>query len=98
MGRRVGEVVAKRFGKSLLELGGNNAIIVTHSADLKLAVRAILFGAVGTSGQRCTSTRRIFVHESMEQKLLKARLEGYKKVRIGSPLDADMLMGPLIDF
>jgi aldehyde dehydrogenase (NAD+) len=98
MGRRVGEVVAKRFGKSLLELGGNNAIIVTHSADLKLAVRAILFGAVGTAGQRCTSTRRIFVHESMELKLTKALLDGYKQVRIGNPLDADTLMGPLIDF
>jgi aldehyde dehydrogenase (NAD+) len=98
MGRRVGEVVAKRFGKSLLELGGNNAIIVTHSADLKLAVRAILFGAVGTAGQRCTSTRRILVHASMEPKLLKALLEGYKQVKIGSPLAPDTLMGPLIDF
>ena len=98
MGRRVGEVVAKRFGKSLLELGGNNAIIVTHSADLKLAVRAILFGAVGTAGQRCTSTRRIFVHEAVEPKLTKALLEGYKQVRIGNPLDPDTLMGPLIDF
>jgi len=98
MGRRVGEVVAKRFGKSLLELGGNNAIIVTHSADLKLAMRAILFGAVGTAGQRCTSTRRVIVHQSVERKLTKALLEGYKQVRIGSPLDADTLMGPLIDF
>ncbi|MDB6092606.1 MAG: gabD [Verrucomicrobia bacterium] len=98
MGRRVGEVVAKRFGRSLLELGGNNAIIVTHSADLKLAVRAILFGAVGTAGQRCTSTRRIIVHESIETKLLKALLEGYKQVRIGNPLDPATLMGPLVDF
>jgi len=98
MGRRVGEAVAKRFGKSLLELGGNNAIIVTHSADLKLAVRAILFGAVGTAGQRCTSTRRVLVHESMELKLTKALLDGYKQVRIGSPLDPDTLMGPLVDF
>ena len=98
MGRRVGEVVAKRFGRSLLELGGNNAIIVTHSADLKLAVRGILFGAVGTAGQRCTSTRRIIVHESVETKLIKALLEGYKQVRIGNPLEADTLMGPLIDF
>ncbi|MDB6167515.1 MAG: gabD [Verrucomicrobia bacterium] len=98
MGRRVGEVVAKRFGRSLLELGGNNAIIVTHSADLKLAMRAILFGAVGTAGQRCTSTRRIIVHESIETKLLKALVEAYKQVKIGNPLDADTLMGPLIDF
>ena len=98
MGRRVGEVVAQRLGRSLLELGGNNAIIVTHSADLKLAARGILFGAVGTAGQRCTSTRRIFVHESVELKLTKALLDGYKQVRIGNPLDADTLMGPLIDF
>jgi aldehyde dehydrogenase (NAD+) len=98
MGRHVGEVVAKRFGKSLLELGGNNAIIVTHSADLKLAVRGILFGAVGTAGQRCTSTRRIIVHESVETKLIKALLDGYKQVRIGNPLEADTLMGPMIDF
>ena len=98
MGRRVAEVVAKRFGRALLELGGNNAIIVTHSADLKLAVRGILFGAVGTAGQRCTSTRRIIVHESVETKLLQALLEGYKQVRIGNPLDPETLMGPLIDF
>jgi len=97
MGRRVGEVVAKRLGRSLLELGGNNAIIVTHSADLKLAVRAILFGAVGTAGQRCTSTRRVIVHESMERKLLLALQEGYRQVRVGNPLDPATLMGPLID-
>ncbi|MDB6126990.1 MAG: gabD [Verrucomicrobia bacterium] len=98
MGRRVGEVVAKRFGRSLLELGGNNAIIVTHSADLKLAMRAILFGAVGTAGQRCTSTRRIIVHESVETKLMKSLLEAYKQVKIGNPLEPGTLMGPLIDF
>ena len=97
MGRRVGEVVARRFGRSLLELGGNNAVIVTHSADLNLAVRGILFGAVGTAGQRCTTTRRLIVHESVKTKLLAALLEGYRQVRIGNPLDPDTLMGPLID-
>ena len=98
MGRRVAEVTAKRFGKTLLELGGNNALIVTHSADLALAVRAILFGAVGTAGQRCTSTRRVLVHESVALKLTKALVEGYKQVAIGNPLDSGTLMGPLIDF
>ncbi len=97
MGRRVGEVVAKRFGRSLLELGGNNAIIVTPSADLKLAVRGILFGAVGTAGQRCTTTRRLIVHESVETKLLRALVDAYGQVRIGNPLDPRTLMGPLID-
>ena len=98
MGRRVGEVVAKRLGRSLLELGGNNAIIVTHSADLKLAVRAILFGAVGTAGQRCTSTRRLIVHESIYTRLTRMLVAAYRQVRIGSPLEPRALMGPLIDF
>ncbi len=97
MGRRVGEVVAKRFGRSLLELGGNNAIIVAPSADLKLATRGILFGAVGTAGQRCTSTRRVIVHESVKAKLVKALLAGYAQVKIGNPLEPRTLMGPLID-
>ncbi len=97
MGRRVGEAVAKRFGRSLLELGGNNAILVTHSADLKLALRAILFGAVGTAGQRCTSTRRLIVHESIATKLTKMLVDAYRQVRIGNPLDPATLMGPLID-
>ncbi len=97
MGRRVGEVVAKRFGRSLLELGGNNAIIVTPSADLKLATRGILFGAVGTAGQRCTSTRRIIVHEAVKAKLVQALLAGYAQVKIGNPLEPRTLMGPLID-
>jgi aldehyde dehydrogenase (NAD+) len=97
MGRRVGEAVAKRFGRSLLELGGNNAIIVTHSADLKLALRAILFGAVGTAGQRCTTTRRLIVHESIATKLTKMLVDAYRQVRIGNPLDPTTLMGPLID-
>jgi len=97
MGRRVAEVVAKRFGRSLLELGGNNAIIVTPSADLKLAQRAILFGAVGTAGQRCTSTRRIFLHESIIKKFTASLVAAYKSLPIGSPLDAGTLVGPLID-
>ncbi len=97
MGRRVGEVVAKRFGRSLLELGGNNAIIVAPSADLALAKRAILFGAVGTAGQRCTSTRRIIVHESIKAKFVASLVTAYKQLPIGNPLDAGTLVGPLID-
>ena len=97
MGRRVGEAVARRFGRSLLELGGNNAIVVTPSADLKLALRAIVFGAVGTVGQRCTSTRRLIVHESIYTKLTKMLVDAYRQVRIGNPLDPATLMGPLID-
>jgi aldehyde dehydrogenase (NAD+) len=97
MGRRVGEVVAKRFGRSLLELGGNNAIIVAPSADLKLAQRAVVFGAVGTAGQRCTSTRRIIVHESIKQKFTAALIAAYKQLPVGSPLKRATLVGPLID-
>ncbi|HEX7632046.1 MAG TPA: aldehyde dehydrogenase family protein, partial [Lacunisphaera sp.] len=97
MGRRVGEVLAQRFGRSLLELGGNNAIIVAPSADLKLAKRAIVFGAVGTAGQRCTSTRRIIVHESIKAKFVASLVEAYKQLPIGNPLDASTLVGPLID-
>jgi aldehyde dehydrogenase (NAD+) len=97
MGRRVGEALAHRFGRALLELGGNNAIVVTPSADLKLAVRAILFGAVGTAGQRCTTTRRLIVHESIFTKLTKRLVEAYRQVPIGNPLDPATLMGPLID-
>src|SRR5678815_5782578 len=98
MGKRVAEVVAKRLGRSLLELGGNNAIVVAHSADLKLAVRAILFGAVGTAGQRCTTTRRLIVHESIYTKLTRMLEDAYDQVQIGNPLAAGTLMGPLIDF
>ena len=97
MGRRVGEVVAKRFGRSLLELGGNNAIVVTPSADLELAKRAILFGAVGTAGQRCTTTRRLILHKSIRAKLTAALVAAYKSLPIGSPLEAGNLVGPLID-
>ena len=97
MGRRVAEVVGQRLGRSLLELGGNNAIIVAPSADLKLALRAVLFGAVGTAGQRCTTTRRLIVHESIYAKLIAALKKAYRQVRIGNPLDTATLMGPLID-
>ena len=97
MGRQVGEAVARRLGRSLLELGGNNAIIVTPSADLDLALRAIVFGAIGTAGQRCTSTRRILVHESICEELTRRLLKAYGQVRIGNPLAMDTLMGPLIN-
>lgn len=97
MGRAVGERVAARMGRSLLELGGNNAMIVTPSADLNLAVRAILFGAVGTAGQRCTSLRRLIVHESIHDKLVESLTKAYKAIRVGSPLEGGTLIGPLID-
>jgi aldehyde dehydrogenase (NAD+) len=93
----VAQVVAARLGKSLLELGGNNAVIIEASAELKLAVPAIVFGAVGTAGQRCTSTRRVLVHESRLTELERLLLLAYQQVRIGNPLDANTLMGPLID-
>ncbi len=97
MGRRVGEVVAQRLGRTMLELGGNNAIIVTLSADLKLALRGVLFAAVGTAGQRCTTTRRLILHESVYAKFTSMLKSAYAQVRIGNPLDAKTLMGPLVD-
>ncbi len=97
VGRKVGERVAARLGKSLLELGGNNAIIVDETANLNLAITSIVFGAVGTAGQRCTSTRRVFIHESRLAELEKRLVNAYKQVRIGDPLDPSTLMGPLID-
>jgi aldehyde dehydrogenase (NAD+) len=96
VGRRVAEVVARRFGRTILELGGNNAIIVTEEADLELATRAILFGAVGTAGQRCTSTRRIIVHRGVARELTGRLVRAYGQVRIGDPLDPATLMGPLV--
>jgi aldehyde dehydrogenase (NAD+) len=96
MGRDVGQKVQRRLGRALLELGGNNAIIVAASADLDLAARAILFGAVGTAGQRCTSTRRVFVHRSLEKELTRRLISAYRQVPIGNPLEAGTLMGPLI--
>lgn len=97
MGRRVAQTVASRLGKSLLELGGNNAVIITTKADLDLALRAILFGAVGTSGQRCTTIRRLLVHDSVFDKLRDALISAYRQVRIGNPLNEGVLMGPLVD-
>jgi aldehyde dehydrogenase (NAD+) len=97
IGRNVAERVARRLGKSLLELGGNNAIIVDETADLKLAVPAIVFGAVGTAGQRCTTTRRVLVHRSRLDELGKRLAHAYTQVRIGNPIDPATLMGPLID-
>lgn len=96
MGRAVGEAVARRLGRALLELGGNNAVIVMDDADLELAARAILFGAVGTAGQRCTSTRRVLVHRSVRKKLVERLLQLYVQVRIGDPLEEKTLMGPLV--
>ncbi len=97
VGRRVGERVAARMGKSLLELGGNNAIIVDEHANLDIAVPGIVFGSVGTAGQRCTSTRRIIVHESRMDELKDKLVHAYGQVKIGDPLSSDTLMGPLID-
>jgi aldehyde dehydrogenase (NAD+) len=97
VGRHVGERVAARLGKSLLELGGNNAIIVDETANLDLAVPAIVFGAVGTAGQRCTTTRRVLVHQSRLDELEKRLVRAYSQVKIGDPLDSGTLMGPLID-
>ena len=97
VGRHVASIVGQRLGRTLLELSGNNAVIVDHSADLDLAVRAIVFGAVGTAGQRCTTTRRLLVHESCADALLDRLVKAYKQVRIGNPLDSDVLLGPLID-
>ncbi len=96
MGRKVAEAVGKRLGRSLLELGGNNAIIVTKNANLDLAVRAILFGAVGTAGQRCTTTRRILAHSEVYDKLLNSLIKAYKNITIGNPLNPGMHMGPMI--
>ena len=97
MGRHVAEVVSKRFGKTILELGGNNAILVDKTADLELAIPAIVFGAVGTAGQRCTSTRRVIVHESISEILTDRLLNAYSQVNIGNPLEKGTLMGPLVN-
>jgi aldehyde dehydrogenase (NAD+) len=97
MGRIVGAAVAERFGRSLLELGGNNAIIVTPNADLKIAIPGIVFGAVGTAGQRCTTTRRLIIHESVYEELKSKLVSAYSQIRIGNPLDQNNHVGPLID-
>jgi aldehyde dehydrogenase (NAD+) len=96
VGKRVAEVVGKRLGRSILELGGNNAIIVTQNANLDMALPAILFGAVGTAGQRCTSTRRIIVHRSVRDALVDRLVAAYKGIKIGNPLEDGTLMGPLV--
>ncbi|WP_378185993.1 aldehyde dehydrogenase family protein [Aquimarina sp. W85] len=97
MGKIVAATVGQRLGKSLLELGGNNAIIVTPDADIKMTVIGAVFGAVGTAGQRCTSTRRLIIHESMYDKVKNAVVDAYKQLRIGNPLDESNHVGPLID-
>lgn len=97
VGRHAAEVVAKRFGKTILELGGNNAIIMTPDADMKLAIPAVVFGAVGTAGQRCTTTRRLIVHESIYDKVKDSLIKAYTSLKIGNPLDEKNHVGPLID-
>ncbi|HET8735661.1 MAG TPA: aldehyde dehydrogenase family protein [Pricia sp.] len=97
MGKIVAQAVAARLGKSLLELGGNNAIIVTPDADIKMTVIGVVFGAVGTAGQRCTSTRRLIIHESIYDKVKNAVVDAYRQLRIGNPLDEKNHVGPLID-
>ncbi len=97
MGKIVGATVATRMGKSLLELGGNNAVIITPNADLLIAIPAVVFGAVGTAGQRCTSTRRLIIHESIYETVKERLVKAYKQLRIGNPLDENNHVGPLID-
>ena len=97
MGKDVAQRVGARLGKSLLELGGNNAIIVTPNADLDTAMRAAVFGAVGTCGQRCTSTRRLIVHQSIFNEFTAVLKKAYQQLRIGNPLDEKNHVGPLID-
>ncbi len=97
MGRHVGEVVAKRFGSTILELGGNNAIIIDDTANLDMAIPATVFGAVGTAGQRCTSTRRIIIQENIMDGFVERLVKAYSQVRIGDPLKEGTLMGPLVD-
>jgi aldehyde dehydrogenase (NAD+) len=97
MGYRIGRVVGERLGRTILELGGNNGIIVDETADVELAVRAVLFGAVGTAGQRCTSTRRVFLHRDLAKPFTDKLIQSYQQVRIGDPLLDGTLMGPLVN-
>ena len=97
MGRHVSKVVSERFGKTILELGGNNCIIVDETADMEMVVPAVVFGAVGTAGQRCTSTRRVIVHKDRYDELKDRLVSAYKQVNIGDPLDQNTLMGPLVN-
>lgn len=97
MGKKIGAAVGARLGRSILELGGNNAVIVTEHADIELALGGVMFGAIGTAGQRCTSTRRAIVHESVYDKFKEQLVKAYSSVKIGDPLDSKNHMGPLID-
>jgi aldehyde dehydrogenase (NAD+) len=97
VGRKAAERIARRFGRSILELGGNNGIVVLDDADLELALRAVLFAAVGTAGQRCTSTRRLFLQKGIARRLADRLVAAYAKIRIGHPLDPETLCGPLVD-
>lgn len=97
VGRHLGEVVGRRLGRAILELGGNNAVIVTARADLDMAVKSVLFGAIGTAGQRCTSTRRVIIERPVYAEFKDRLLKAYRRVRIGNPLDDDVLMGPLVN-
>ena len=97
MGRHVNKTVSERFAKTILELGGNNAIVIDESAEMELAIPAVVFGAVGTAGQRCTSTRRLIIHESIYDSFLEKLINAYKQVKIGDPLDNSTLMGPLVN-
>jgi aldehyde dehydrogenase (NAD+) len=97
VGKHVASTVSQRLGRSILELGGNNAVLVTQHADLELAVRAVVFGAVGTAGQRCTSTRRLIVHKSIAQDLVERLVTAYQQVSVGDPVDQGTLMCPLLN-
>jgi len=97
LGRKVAKIVGERLGRTLLELGGNNAIIISGKANIKMALRAVLFGAVGTCGQRCTSTRRLIIHKDIYEDFKNRLVNAYEHIKIGHPLDKDTLVGPLID-
>lgn len=97
MGKRVHQAAAKRYGQVILELGGNNAVVVMEDASMELALKAVLFGAVGTAGQRCTSTRRVLLHEKVYDKFVDSLKKAYSSIPIGNPLDGKTLMGPLVD-
>ena len=97
MGQYVAQIVGRRLGKTLLELGGNNAIIISNKADINIALRASVFGAIGTAGQRCTSTRRLIIHKNIFEVFKKSLVDAYKQIKIGDPLNKENHMGPLID-
>ena len=97
MGKSLGKIVTERFGKLIMELGGNNAMVVTPSADMELAIRAIIFSAVCTRVQRCTSIRRVIAHDSIYDELTKQLKTYYKNIRLGNPLHDDVLIGPIIN-